>query len=308
MSRTWRIGTRGSNLALWQAHYVRDRLLEAAPGDQVEVDIIKTSGDRIQDRPLYEIGGKGLFIKEIQVALLDGRIDLAIHSLKDYPVANPPELKIACVPQRHDRRDALILHDGLTKANFPHKARVGTGSLRRRFQAQLLHPDWDMHGLRGNVETRLRKADSDDLDAVILAAAGLKRLGYERRITALFSPDEMVPAVGQGALAIECRKSDTELQDVLSGLEDEKASFEVHAERRFLQGLGGDCTTPVGINAELTGGKVVLRAFLSAYDGSRHIKERLEGEPERSDDLVDELLKRFMDQGGREMMSGQMSG
>ncbi len=297
-----RIGSRGSTLALWQAHYVRDRIKELSPGVDVEVVVIKTSGDRIQDRPLYEIGGKGLFIKEIQMALLEDRVDLAIHSLKDYPVANPPELTIACIPQRHDRRDVLVMNAGLDAGAFPEKARVGTGSLRRRYQAELLHPEWELFGLRGNVETRLRKADSDDLDAVILASAGLKRLGYDSRISRTFTVDDMVPAVGQGALAIECRRSDAKLQSLLQGMEDAKAAAEVRAERRFLEGLGGDCTTPVGINAEIDGGRVVLRAFLASNDGSRRIKDRLEGPAEKAESLAEDLLKAFEARGAQELM------
>jgi hydroxymethylbilane synthase len=297
-----RIGSRGSTLALWQANYVKVRLSELAPGTDVEVVVIKTSGDRIQDRPLYEIGGKGLFIKEIQMALLEDRVDLAIHSLKDYPVDNPPELTLACIPQRQDRRDVLVMNHGLSTDAFPEKARVGTGSLRRRYQAQLLHPEWDLHGLRGNVETRLKKADSEDLDAVILASAGLKRLGYDGRISRCFSIDEMVPAVGQGALAVECRRADTALLSLLKGMEDGKAAREVLAERRFLEGLGGDCTTPVGIDAEISDGRVVLRAFLSSNDGSRHIKDRLEGPADRAEALAEDLLKAFDARGARALM------
>jgi len=299
-----RLATRGSALALWQANYVKSRLEALAGGLRVQIVPMKTSGDLIQDRALLEVGGKGLFVKEIQVALLEGRADLAIHSLKDYPAENPEALVLACVPQREDPRDALVLPQGSPLEALPRAARVGTGSLRRRHQALLLHPEWDVRGLRGNVETRLKKVDSGEIDAAVLAAAGLKRLGFGGRITRPFSVDEMIPAVGQGALAIEARRDDGAVLDLLRPLEDAPARLCVDAERRFLRGLGGSCTTPLGIHASIQGGRMVLRGFLSTVSGDRHIRDRAEGPASGGEALADSLLAVFMDRGAAALLSG----
>ena len=296
-ARTVRIGTRGSALALWQAHFVKSRIAALAPDTAVEIQVIKTSGDLIQDRALLEVGGKGLFVKEIQVALLAGEVDLAVHSLKDYPAENPAELSLACVPQRQDPRDALVLPEGKPEKDLPASPRVGTGSLRRQHQAQAAFPGWVMGGLRGNVDTRLRKVDSGELDAVILAAAGLNRLGHGGRITRLFSRDEMVPAVGQGAIAIETRRDHAWILPLLSKMQDERARLEIDAERRFLVGLGGSCTTPLGIHAQVQDERVVLRGFLSSVDGSMQIRDGLDGPATDALQLADELLGRFWAKG-----------
>jgi hydroxymethylbilane synthase len=288
-----RIATRGSALALWQASYVKDRLTAASPETDVEVVVIKTSGDKIQDRALVEIGGKGLFVKEIQMALLDGKAELAVHSLKDYPVDNPAELILACIPQRQDPRDALVLRAGCAEEDLPASPRVGTGSLRRHFQLQIARPDWRIEGLRGNVDTRMGKVDSGDLDAVVLASAGLNRLGRADRISRLFSLDEMVPAVGQGAIAVEARKDSSELLKLLAAIQDTEARLAIDAERSFLTGLGGSCTTPLGIHAEIRGEKVIIRGFLSSVGGDRHIRHQIEGPAERATDLAGQLLEAF---------------
>lgn len=301
-AQTIRIGTRGSALALWQARYTQSRLEALAPGTFVQIEVIKTSGDLIQDRALLEVGGKGLFVKEIQVALLKGEVDLAVHSLKDYPAENPEPLTLACVPQRQDPRDALVLPQGKLERDLPAKPRVGTGSLRRQHQAQAAFPGWTLGGLRGNVDTRLRKVDSGELDAVILAAAGLNRLGHGDRITRLFSRDEMVPAVGQGAIALETRRDHAKVLSLLSKMQDEKARREIDAERRFLTGLGGSCTTPLGIHAELDGDRMLLRGFLSSIDGSRQIRDRVEGPADQASKLADELLERFWKAGAAQLL------
>ena len=299
-----RIGTRGSALALWQARHVKGLIEMAAPGTPVEIVVIKTTGDQIQDRALLEMGGKGLFVKEIQFALLERSVDLAVHSLKDYPVQNPEELVLACVPRREDPRDALVLPAGQTEADLPGSPTVGTGSLRRKHQARIAHPAWRVQGLRGNVDTRLRKVDSGELDAVVLAAAGLKRLGRGERVTRLFSLDEMVPAVGQGALALEARADARPTLELLSALQDAKARLEVDAERRFLEGLGGSCTTPLGIHAELSGERLALRAFLSTVEGDRHIREDAEGPACEAGLLVDGLLAAFWRRGASDLLGG----
>ena len=297
-----RIGTRGSALALWQANHVKRSLEEASLGILVEVVVIKTSGDRIQDRALLEVGGKGLFVKEIQAALLEKSVDLAVHSLKDYPAENPKELVLACIPERQDPRDALVLPTGRVEKDLPENPSIGTGSLRRKHQAQIAHPRWRVAGLRGNVDTRLRKVDSGELDAVILAAAGLKRLGHASRITRLFSVDEMVPAVGQGALAIETRGDNEDLLRLLSPMQNSRARLEVDAERRFLTGLQGSCTTPLGIHVELSEDRIELRAFLSTVEGDRFIKERAEGPAADAERLVDGLLETFWKRGAKEIL------
>jgi hydroxymethylbilane synthase len=297
----WRIGSRGSPLALWQAHHIRERLSQADPSGEVEIEIIKTSGDRIQDRALVEVGGKGLFVKEIQTALLEDRVDLAVHSLKDYPAENPPELLLASVPAREDRRDALVLPEG-KRGDLPPQASVGTGSLRRHYQAALLHPGWRISGIRGNVDTRLKKVDSGTLDAVILAAAGLRRLGHGDRIDRLFTLDEMVPAVGQGALALECKAESGRLREILRTLEDPAARAEVDAERHFLEAVGASCTTPLGFSAVLEGGTVTLRGFIASLDGSRHVKGTLSGPASDAIRLVDRLLQQFLDEGAGDLI------
>jgi len=297
-----RIATRGSALALWQANHVKRSLEAASPGMTVEIVVIKTSGDRIQDRALLEVGGKGLFVKEIQAALVEKSVDLAVHSLKDYPAENPEELVLASVPERQDPRDALVLPLGMTEKELPASPAIGTGSLRRKHQARIAHPQWRVMGLRGNVGTRLTKVDSGELDAVILAAAGLNRLGHASRITRLFSVDEMVPAVGQGALAIEARGDSGGLLELLGAMQDPKARLEVDAERRFLKGLHGSCTTPLGIHAALSDDRVDLRAFLSTAEGDRFITERAVGPAADVERLVDGLLETFWKRGAKEIL------
>ncbi len=300
--RRWRIGTRGSALALWQAHFVRERLAQADPGCRAEIEVIKTSGDLIQDRALLDAGGKGLFVKEIQTALLENKIDLAVHSLKDYPASNPKELVLACVPERQDRRDALVLARDRPISGLRSDARVATGSLRRHHQAKLLFPEWMITGLRGNVDTRLKKLDAGRFDAIMLAAAGLRRLGCEERISRLFEPEEIVPAAGQGAIAVECRAADKAVRAVLGRIENGKARREVEVERLFLKELGGGCTTPLGITARIEADVVVLHAFLASIRGERHLKESAEGPAEKAQTLALELLRRFWERGASELL------
>ncbi len=298
----WRIGTRGSALALWQAHFVQRRLAEADPSCVAEVEIIKTSGDLIQDRALLEVGGKGLFVKEIQTALLEGAVDLAVHSLKDYPAENPQGLLLACVPERQDRRDALVMPRGKSANELPADAVVATGSLRRHHQAKLLFPRWKIAGLRGNVDTRLKKLDAGQCNAILLASAGLRRLGYESRIARLFEPQEMVPAVGQGAIAIECRSNDKEAKAFLGRIEAKVARRETGAERHFLRELGGNCTTPLGITAVIEGERAELYAFLASIKGERHMKDHIAGPAVKAEELASTLLKRFWEQGAAELL------
>lgn len=297
MKRTLRIGTRGSALALWQAHHARDLLLAADAGLSVEIKVIKTKGDRIQDRSLADIGGKGLFVKEIQRALLVGDVDISVHSLKDYPAENPDGLAIVCTPERADRRDALVCPVGGTEEALPSDAVVGTGSLRRRYQLAVIRREWRSADLRGNVETRLRRVDEGDMDATVLAVAGLKRLGKQDRITRAFSVEEMIPAAGQGTVAVECRSDDAELVSLLTALRYEDTWSETEVERHFLSRLGASCTTPVGFTALVDGDAVSVHGFLASLDGSRHVRGSLQGAREEGRTLADSLCETFEAQG-----------
>ena len=265
-----RIGTRGSPLALWQAHEVR-RLLCAAHGlaeEAVAVVVIKTSGDRIQDRPLSEVGGKGLFTKEIEEALLDRSIDLAVHSMKDVATVLPEGLIIPCLLPREDPRDAFISLVAKSLAELPQGAVVGTSSLRRQSQIRHVRPDLRVISLRGNVETRLRKIAEGQADATLLALAGLKRLGLEKHVAAILPVDDMLPAVAQGAIGIEVRADDDTTRLALEPLHDANTGMCIAAERAFLARLDGSCRTPIAALAELGGGRLRFRGRIFAIDGS----------------------------------------
>ena len=267
---TLRIGTRGSPLALWQAHEVR-RLLMAAHGfnqDAIAISVIKTSGDQIQDRPLSEVGGKGLFTKEIEEALLDRSIDLAVHSMKDVATVLPSGLTIPCLLPREDPRDAFVSPKAGSLAELPMGSIVGTSSLRRQSQVRLARPDLQVVSLRGNVETRLRKIAEGRADATLLALAGLKRLGLESHATAILSVDDMLPAVAQGAIGIEVRISDDATRALIAPLNHGPTSICVAAERSFLARLDGSCRTPIAALAELSGGAIRFRGKIFATDGS----------------------------------------
>lgn len=305
---TLRLGTRGSKLALWQAHHIRDRLLALGVGS-VELVIIKTTGDRIQDVALSQVGGKGLFVKEIEEALLEGSIDLAVHSMKDMPSALPEGLVIAAVPEREDPRDAWVLPSdtafdsqaATTPSAFlealPHGAKVGTSSLRRGLQLRHLRPDLELVPLRGNVDTRLRKLDEREggLSAIVLACAGLRRLGLGHRISWAIAPELMVPAVGQGALLIEGRADAHEVLAVLGRLEHPETRLTTSAERAFLARLEGNCQVPLGCHATLRAdARLALRGFYGAGE-TISIAEMLGNRDEASrlgEALAIELLSR----------------
>ncbi len=266
-----RIGTRGSPLALAQATTVRDRLVEANPGlggEAFEIVIIKTSGDRIVDRPLADIGGKGLFTKEIEAALFDGGIDLAVHSLKDMPTELPRGLVIGCYLKREDPRDAFISAAAATPQELPPGAVVGTSSLRRRAQILSLRPDLEVVEFRGNVETRLRKLNDGVADATLLAIAGLKRLGMAAVATSVLAPEDMLPAVGQGAVAVQMRADDARARGFLAPLDHPETRLRVSAERALLAALDGSCRTPIAALAEIdSDGGLWLRAAVFTPDG-----------------------------------------
>ncbi len=275
-----RIGTRGSPLALAQAEEVKARLMAAhadLPAAAIEIVVIKTTGDQVQDRPLSEIGGKGLFTKEIEDALLCGDIDLAVHSMKDVPTVLPTGLEIVCLLPREDPRDVLISKAGTSIASLPRGAVVGTASLRRQAQVKALRPDLQVVPLRGNVGTRLAKLERGDAVATLLALAGLKRLGKPEVATAILSVDEMLPAVAQGAIGVECRGDDTATRARLAPLHDLPTAICVSAERACLARLEGNCRTPIAAYAELAGDQVHLRALLAAPDGSRVLRDSRSG-------------------------------
>lgn len=265
-----RIGTRGSPLALWQAHETQKRLAAAhgVPLEAIAVVVIKTTGDIIQDRPLSEVGGKGLFTKELEQALYDGAIDLAVHSCKDMETALPPGLVLtACLP-REDVRDAFICKKAETLAELPAGAVVGTASLRRGAMVKRLRPDIEVVSIRGNVDTRLRKVDTGEVDATLLALAGLKRLGLADKVTSLFDPAQFLPAVGQGAVAIECREDDARTRELLAPIDHPVTRIAITAERAFLGALDGSCRTPIAGYATVTGDRVSLRGLIVKTDGS----------------------------------------
>jgi hydroxymethylbilane synthase len=271
-----RIATRRSPLARWQASHVADLLRAQDPGLEVRMHELVTRGDRILEVPLAQVGGKGLFVKEIEDALLAGEADLAVHSMKDLPALLAPGLALAAVPEREDPRDALCAPRAITLAGLPQGARVGTSSLRRGAQLRALRPDLRIEVVRGNVETRLRKA-SEGLDAVVLAHAGLRRLGLAAQATYVFPPEEMLPAVAQGALALEARAGDAAVLARLAALDHAPTRVQVEAERAFLARVEGGCQVPVAAHATLEGGTVRLRALVASVDGARLVRAERSG-------------------------------
>jgi hydroxymethylbilane synthase len=275
------IGTRGSPMALYQAHLVRDRLVAAHPGlgakGAVEIIVIRTTGDRVQDRRLAEIGGKGLFTKEIEEALFERRVDMAVHSLKDVETRLPDGLDIPCVLPRDDPRDAFLSVTGASLAELPGGAVVGTASLRRRAQVLRRRPDLLVVPLRGNAGTRLAKMDSGQVDATLLALCGLQRIGLAARVSEILPPSVMLPAVGQGALAIECRSDDDATRDLLAPLHDPATAACVGAERAMLAALDGSCRTPIAGLATIDGDVLTLEGLLIAPDGEAEWRARLSG-------------------------------
>jgi hydroxymethylbilane synthase len=297
------IGTRGSKLALAQANWVKARLEEQHPGLAVELVIIKTTGDKLKDVPLAQVGGKGLFIKEIEEALFAGQVDLAVHSLKDMPAVVPAGLVIAAIPPREDCRDAFISNHYGTLAAIPPGGRVGTGSLRRRVQLLNLRPDLEVVPIRGNVDTRLRKMAAQGLDALILAAAGLSRLGLSHLSRDFLSPREMLPAISQGALGLEVRAADNRAREFIAFLDDPVTHAAVDAERGFLARLEGGCVVPVAGLAQVEVGSLSFEALIGDLDGRNIIRGRITGLPSEADSLGRTLAERLLDQGGREILA-----
>ncbi len=298
-----RLGTRGSALALAQARWVKEQLTGRHPHCRVELVVIKTTGDTIRDVPLAQVGGKGLFIKEIEEALLSGRVDLAVHSLKDMPAQVPAGLMLGAVPAREDHRDAFISSRYPNLKAIPAGGRIGTGSLRR--QAQILHlrPDLEVVPLRGNVDTRLKKMENLGLAALILAAAGLHRLGLGQAYRGLLPETEMLPAVGQGALGLEVRAEDRRLNELLAFLDHPPSRVAVTGERAFLARLEGGCRVPVAALGRMNGDSLTLEALICDPEGKRCLRDRASGTEDQAWSLGTELADRLLSQGGREILA-----
>ncbi len=298
-----RIGTRGSKLALAQAGWVQAQLLAQYPDYAVELVVIKTTGDKLKDVPLAQVGGKGLFIKEIEEALATGRVDLAVHSLKDMPAEIPDGLMLGAIPRREDWRDAFISKRYTSLAEIPAGGRVGTGSLRRRVQLLNLRPDLEVVPLRGNVDTRLKKMASLKLDALILAAAGLNRLGLHHLSQQCLPESEMLPAVGQGALGLEVRVQDLRLRELIAFLDDPISRVAVTAERSFLARLEGGCLVPVAALGRVAGDSLTVAALISDLQGQRLLKDSLTGPLKEAESLGRRLAERLLARGGREILT-----
>lgn len=297
------IGTRSSKLALWQAEYIADCLRKQYEGLEVELEHIMTRGDKILDVPLAKIGGKGLFTKELEVAMIENRIDLAVHSLKDMPTVLPEGLALTTITKRLDCGDALVSPKYQTLENLPKGAKVGTSSLRRKAQLLNIRPDLDIHNLRGNVNTRLRKLEEENFDAIVLAVAGLKRLGFGDKITQIIPRKYCLPAVGQGALAIETRADDEELKNMLSFLYDDKTADATIAERAFLAQVEGGCQVPVGVYGEVDeDNTLTVEAVIGSLDGKTIIRDKVTGKRENASELGETLAKKILASGGLEIM------
>lgn len=303
MKQSFRIGTRGSKLALWQANHISGLVSAQNPELNIEIRIIKTTGDAVQNSPLSEIGGKGVFVKEIEEALLSNEIDIAVHSMKDMPTELPDGLVIAAVAKRYDPRDALISKSGLEMNELPGVSRVGTGSLRRGSQLLSRYPGFNIVSIRGNVDTRVRKLkEGRDYDAVILAVAGLERMGLAGEITEIISPDIILPAPGQGIVAVESRADDQETTKILRAINHIDTEIAATAERAFLFRLGGDCNVPAGSLATIDDGLLRVKGIISSPDGKSLVKKEINGSIERAHSLGVELAEEILESGGAQIL------
>ena len=301
MKNKLRIGSRGSQLAMWQANHISELL--RSRGLEVEIEIIHTTGDKITDVALAMVGTKGMFTKEIEEALAARRVDLAVHSLKDLPTELPDGFEIAAITERQDARDAFCSRNYSKIEDLPQRARVGTSSLRRQAQLKAIRPDLDIHPLRGNVDTRLRKLEQGEYDAIILAAAGLKRLGKTELIKQIIPAEIMCPAAGQGALGIEIRLGDSAMREHLSFLNDTAARAATTCERALLNRLGGGCQVPIGAFAEMKNGKLHLEGIVADPDGSMLLRESRDGDPNDPEQLGNAVGETLLSHGGDEILA-----
>ena len=298
-----RIATRKSPLALWQAHYVSDLLKHHHPELTIELVTMTTQGDKILDTPLAKVGGKGLFVKELETGMLEGRADIAVHSMKDVPVEFPSGLHLAVICEREDPRDAFVSNNFKTLEELPQGARLGTSSLRRQSQISALRPDLNIIDLRGNVNTRLKKLDDGEYDAIILAAAGLKRLEFDDRITQFIGTDICLPAIGQGAVGIECRTDDARVMNLIAPLNDNKTQIRVLAERAMNARLQGGCQVPIAGYAEYERGIVLLRGLVGQVNGEQIIRGEIAGPPENAEELGNVLAEDLLSRGADKILN-----
>lgn len=323
------IGTRSSKLALWQAEHIKAELLKLYPAFNFEIKKIKTTGDKILDVPLARVGGKGLFVKEIEEALIKGEVDIAVHSMKDVPTELPKGLHLAVITKREDPRDALIIRKNDNKKDkvkslkdLPKGSIIGTSSLRRSCQLLSHKPDIKIEPLRGNLDTRLRKLDEGKFDGIVLAVAGIKRLGIEKRITEIINPEIIMPAIGQGALGIEARTNDERINELLKPLDDNETRICISAERAFLKTLGGGCQVPIAAYARIVTEEanvqknqsminvssknykqlLIIEGFVGNLRGDKIIKDRIEGPPERAEDMGIQLAEMLLLKGAKEIL------
>ncbi len=308
MKKSIKIGTRGSKLALWQANWVKSALISINPSLSVDLIIIKTKGDKILDVPLAMVGGKGLFVKEIEEALLDGRIDLAVHSMKDMPAEIPHGLCIGAVPERETPNDVLISKNGLLFSELVSGSRIGTSSLRRSAQLRHARPDIVILPLRGNLDTRLKKLETENMDATILAAAGVKRLNYESRITEYLDENIMLPAVGQGALCIEIRENDAEIEPIVTALDHQKTRSAVIGERAFSNCLEGGCQVPIAAYGKIEKNIFTLSGLVADIDGKIILKKTLSGPVEQSESIGVKLADSLISMGAKKILENIKAG
>jgi len=297
-----KVGTRGSKLALAQTNSVIEALKKVAPEIEVEICVIRTSGDIMQDVSLAQIGGQGVFVKEIEEALLARSIDLAVHSMKDVPGETPEGLIFVAVMKREDVRDVLVSRGNVKMEFMPKGAKIGTGSLRRAAQIKAMLPDVSIMPLRGNIDTRLKKIETENLTGVILAAAGMKRMGYLEKITQYLPIELMLPAVGQGALGLEIRVQDTQLSELCAKMNDEQTAAEVAAERAYLRALGGGCRLPIAAYGLLEGKRLTLEGILAAPNGSTVIRDKVWGEIGQAEELGKKLADLILEKGGKRLL------
>jgi hydroxymethylbilane synthase len=307
-TRQLRIATRKSPLALWQAEHVRVRLQQLHPGLRVELLTMSTQGDRVLDSPLAKIGGKGLFVKELEQGMLAGQADIAVHSMKDVPAELPQGLEIGAILEREDPRDAFVSNRFAALAGLPQGARVGTSSLRRQCQLRAVRPDLEILDLRGNVNTRLAKLDAGDYDAIVLASAGLKRLGMAERITRALEPEDMLPAIAQGVIGIECRSDDAAVKALIAPLNHAETGLRTQAERAMNAALAGGCQAPVAGFSTIRGDSIALRGLVGWPNGSAIIRGEISGPAAEAAVLGEQLARELLERGARPILDELLGG